>query len=108
MANWTLGDEEKKRYGEIIGAAVKNIYDQQQKQQTQTEAQLSADDADIRAKYPVTQAYDKTTDYMAQMQQAANQGYRTFFQPVFQYITAALPVTGCIHISFHCCSPPWK
>lgn len=31
-------------------------------------------DADIRAKYPVTQAYDKTTDYMAQMQKYANQG----------------------------------
>lgn len=33
-----------------------------------------ANDADLRAKYPVTQAYDKTTDYMAVMQQAANQG----------------------------------
>ena len=38
-----------------------------------TNATSDVNDADIRAKYPVTQAYDKTTDYMALMQKYANQ-----------------------------------
>ena len=46
---------------EITGMAVAN-------------AAAAPTEEELRAQYPVTQAYDKTTDYMAQMAEAANQG----------------------------------
>ena len=66
-------DEEKKKLGIITGNAIQSLYNGVQ-QKAQAQEQQTQADADLRAKYPVTQAYDKTTDYMAQMQQAANQG----------------------------------
>ena len=61
-----------------LGSAVNTIYGQmiqpileEKQQQAQQQAQQ---DADLRAQYPVSQAYDKTTDYMEKMQKYANEG----------------------------------
>ena len=69
-----MADEKKKKlYGEIVGNAIQGVYDGVQ-QKVQDQQQKEQADADLRAKYPVSQVYDQDTDYMKLMQKYANDG----------------------------------
>ena len=79
-------DQKKKQLNDIVKLGVKNISNQSRsfvnalqnsdvgRQYGLTGDGTAESEADIRAKYPVTQAYDPDTNYMELMQKYANQG----------------------------------